>query len=97
MTRTIPNRLIEWESEPGSPLRNCGSVRFEPENGGTRVHVRRFYNPVGGMLSHSPAALLGADPKHVLDEDMARMKSLFEIGKTTAHRHAVRRNQVMNA
>ena len=97
ITETIPNRLIEWESEPGSPIRNCGSVRFEPENGGTRVHVRLFYNPVGGMLSHSLASLLGADPKHVLDEDMVRMKSLFEIGKTTAHRHAVRREQVMNA
>jgi uncharacterized membrane protein len=97
MTQAIPNRLIAWESEPGSPLRNCGSVRFEPANGGTRVHVRMLYNPVGGMLSHSLAALLGADPKTALDEDMVRMKSLFEIGKTTAHRHAVRREQVMNS
>ena len=72
-------------------------MRFEPENGGTRVHVRMFYNPAGGMLSHSLAALPGAEPKHARDEDMVRMKSLFEIGKTTAHRHAARREQVRNA
>lgn len=49
------------------------------------------------MLSHSLVRLLGADPKHALDEDMARMKSLFEMGKTTAHHHSVRREQVMSA
>lgn len=97
IVKTIPNQSIEWESEPGSPIRNCGSVRFEPANGGTRVHVRLFYNPVGGVLSHSVASLLGVDPKHVLDEDMVRMKSLFELGKTTVHHRVVNREQIMRA
>lgn len=97
VTNMAPNELIEWESDPGSPIRNCGSIRFDTENGGTRVHVRMFYNPVGGVVSHSLATLIGADPKHVLDEDMVRIKSLFELGKTTAHHHAVRREDIMTA
>lgn len=97
VTKMVPNQLIEWESDPGSPIRNCGSIRFDAENDGTRVHVRMFYNPVGGVVSHSLATLLGADPKTVLDEDMVRIKSLFELGKTTAHRHAVRREEIVIA
>lgn len=97
VTKNVPNRLIEWESDPGSPIRNCGCVRFDEENGGTRVHVRMYYNPVGGILSHSLATLLGAGPKRALDEDMVRIKSLFELGKTTAHHHAVHREELMTA
>lgn len=97
VTQMIPNQLIAWESEADSPVRNCGSVRFEPANGGTRVHVRMFYNPVGGVFSHSLAHLLGADPRHALDEDMVRLKSLFEIGRTSAHHQHVRREEIMSA
>jgi uncharacterized membrane protein len=94
ITEQVPNQVIAWESEPGSAMRNRGCVRFESANGGTRVHLRMFYNPVGGMLSHSLASFLGVDPKHVLDEDMVRMKSLFEKGATTAHHHKVTREQL---
>lgn len=94
ITEQVPNQVIAWQSEPDSVIRNCGCVRFESANGGTRVHLRMFYNPVGGMLSHSLASFLGVDPKHVLDQDMVRMKSLFEKGTTTAHHHKVTREQL---
>jgi hypothetical protein len=40
------------------------------------------------------ATVVGADPKRILDDDLVRMKSLFEQGKTTAHHHTVTREQV---
>jgi uncharacterized membrane protein len=47
---------------------------------------RRSFGP-GGRLrarrSHALASLLGADPKHALDKDLVRFKSLLEDGKTS--------------
>jgi len=79
---------------PGSAVRNAGMVRFDSVNGGTRVHLRMSYNVIGGVVAHTVASLIGADPKHVLDSDLGRMKSLFEQGRTTAHHHTVTREQM---
>jgi uncharacterized membrane protein len=92
-TMNIPNKVIAWRSEPGSVVRSAGVVRFDAENSGTRVHVRMFYNPPGGAIGHALAILLGADPKHAMDDDLARFKSLVEIGKTRAHgQHITKEN-----
>jgi uncharacterized membrane protein len=40
LTERIPNDLLSWRSEPGSMLENAGVVRFQPEEGGTRVDLR---------------------------------------------------------
>jgi hypothetical protein len=42
-------------------------------------------------VGHWIAELFGADPKSALDEDLARLKSLFERGKTRAHGETVSR------
>jgi uncharacterized membrane protein len=69
-------------------------VRFQPnEQGGTRVEVRMTYNPPAGALGHAVASLLGADPKHAMDEDLVRFKSLIEEGKTSANGQDVRRSE----
>jgi uncharacterized membrane protein len=36
-------------------------------------------------------------PTHMLDDDLARFKSLMEIGKTSAHYHKVRLDEVATA
>ena len=95
MTECVPNQVIAWESVPGSTVPNSGVVRFDSMNGGTRVHLRMCYNPVGGVVTHALASALGADPKHALDDDMVRLKSLFEKGKTTANHHTVTREQLI--
>jgi hypothetical protein len=38
--------------------------------------------------------LFGADPKHALDDDMVRLKSLFEYGKAMVHGHRLTREQL---
>jgi uncharacterized membrane protein len=94
ITENIPNQVLAWKSVPGSMPGNAGIIRFDGENGGTRVHVRMAYTPPAGALGHAIALLLGADPKSAMDEDMARMKSLLEIGKTRAHGQKVTSDKV---
>lgn len=73
-------RVLAWRSEPDSPVQHAGSVRFDEGNGGTRVTVQMSYNPPGGALGHSMAALLGRDPQQQMDADLMRMKSFIETG-----------------
>jgi uncharacterized membrane protein len=72
--------MLAWRSEPGSPVQHAGIVRLDEASGGTRVTVRMSYNPPGGALGHSIAALLGRDPKRDLDADLLRMKAFVETG-----------------
>jgi uncharacterized membrane protein len=72
---------IEWEIEE----------RFEPMAEGTRLHIQMHYNPPAGAVGQALAALLGADPKRVLDEELVRFKSLVEDGKTSVGGRTVTR------
>ncbi len=91
----VPNQLISWRSLPGSQIDNWGSVRFDPNrDGGTRVTVRMCYAPPAGMLGHVVASLFRRDPRHEMDDDMARLKSLIEYGKTRAHGETIHREEL---
>jgi uncharacterized membrane protein len=81
VVRSEPNALIEWRSTPDSEVKHEGEVRFEPEDGGTRVTVRMCYVPPAGALGHAVAAIFGADPKSEMDADLMRMKNMIETGK----------------
>jgi uncharacterized membrane protein len=95
ITEFVPNKLLAWRSVPGSKVDTEGVVRFdENANGGTRVGIRMFYKPPAGVLGHYIASLFGADPKSELDDDMVRLKSLLELGKTHAHGVEVRRESL---
>jgi uncharacterized membrane protein len=77
----IPNRLIRWESVPGSVVKHAGTIQFEANHhGGTRVDIKLAYNPVLGAVGHTLARLLGADPKSEMDGDLMRMKTMIETG-----------------
>lgn len=92
ITRMVPNELLEFRSVAGSLVENAGVVRLDPNyDGSTRLHIRMFYQPPAGLVGHWIAELFGADPKSALDEDLARLKSLFERGKTRAHGETVTR------
>jgi uncharacterized membrane protein len=87
-TERVPGELLAWRSIPDQPIRHSGVVRFEPvDEGRTRASVRMSYEPPGGLFGHAIASLAGTDPKHALDEDLVRLKSLLEHGKTTADGH----------
>jgi len=86
LTDRIPNKLLAWRSVPGSAVETEGVVRFDQDpGGGTRVSIQMFYKPPAGLIGHYVASLFGSDPKHEMDDDMVRLKSLIELGKTRAN------------
>jgi uncharacterized membrane protein len=95
VTRRVANEVFAWRSVPGAVIANAGVARFERDaDGGTRLDIQMSYNPPGGALGHLVASLFGADPKHALDEDLVRFQSLLQRGKTTAHHHVVRAEEL---
>jgi len=82
VTNVVPNALIEWRCVADCPVQHWGTVRFDANgSGGTRVNIRLFYLPPGGVLGHALAALLRSDPKSDMDEDLMRMKNAIETGR----------------
>ena len=95
ITQSTPNETLVWRSEPGSVVRSGGIARFQPtEDGATRIHLLMSYNPPAGAIGQALATLFGVGPKSVLDEDLIRVKSLFEHGKTSAHGEKLTREQL---
>ena len=85
ITRDIPNESIAWESLPNSQVKQAGFVRFDPSrDGGTRVGVQMEYLPPAGALGHAVAQLFGVDPRQAMNDDLLRLKSLLETGKTSS-------------
>ncbi len=81
VTRMVPNKMIEWKSAPGSTIRHCGVVHFEPvHEGSSRVHIELSYYPIGGAIGHALARFFGSDPKSEMDADLLRMKTFIEKG-----------------
>jgi uncharacterized membrane protein len=96
VTEWVPNERIAWKSVEGSVVETGGSVSFTPmPEGDIQIDVRMSYTPPAGALGHAVAALFGADPKRAMDEDMVRLKSLLEEGKTTAQGERVALEDVL--
>jgi uncharacterized membrane protein len=86
---------IAWRSVEGSAIDTAGEVRFRPrDDGGTRIEVRLACAPPAGALGEAVAAFFGSHPKRQIDDDMVRLKSLLETGRTTAGRSRVRLEDV---
>jgi len=81
ITNLEPDRLIAWQSAPGSTVEQQGMVQFRPDGDDkTVVDVRLSYYPPAGAVGHAVASLFGADPKSEMDDDLMRMKSFIETG-----------------
>jgi uncharacterized membrane protein len=92
LTRVVPDELIAWRTSPGSMIAGAGVVRFQPSgDSATRIDIQMSYNPPAGMLGHCAALLTGTDPKHAMDKDLVRLKSLLETGRTRAHGREITR------
>jgi len=93
VTKRIPHELLAWRSTRGAAVGNTGRVRFESISPGvTRIDVFLQYSPPGGVVGHAFASLFGADPKHALDDDLMRLQSLLEHGRTTGHERVSERD-----
>jgi uncharacterized membrane protein len=95
VTQKIPNEVIAWESVGGSEVRTQGKVQFkENRDGSTRITVHLHYTPPAGVIGHAVATMFGMDPKSAMDDDLARLKSLFEQGETTVKDRKVTRQDL---
>ena len=95
MTQLIPKKLLAWRSIPGSKVDTEGTIRFdENSKGGTRITIHLCYKPPAGVVGHFLASLFGAHPKREMDDDMVRLKSLIELGRTRAHGARVTRAEL---
>jgi len=84
VTQDIPNDLIAWETLPDSQVRSAGFVRFDKNrDGSTRVTVQMTYIPPAGVAGHAVAQLFGVDPRQAMHDDLIRLKTLLEEGKTS--------------
>ncbi|HLK67490.1 MAG TPA: SRPBCC family protein [Bryobacteraceae bacterium] len=81
----IDEELIAWRSLPGSEVDSAGSVWFKdaPHGRGTEVKVELQYNPPAGSVGVLFASLLGKQPARQVEEDLARLKEVFENGTLT--------------
>jgi uncharacterized membrane protein len=93
-TQHVPSQLIAWRTLDGAPVAHDGVVRFDRVAGGTRIHVRMSYTPPAGAIGHGLAVLLGSDPLQQMHEDLVRLKSLLEDGKTSVRGLEVTRERV---
>jgi uncharacterized membrane protein len=97
ITQDIPNELIAWETLPDSDIHSAGFVRFdENRDGSTRVSVQMSYVPPVGALGHAVAQLFGVDPRQAMHEDLIRLKSLLEEGRTSTDENRVELDERMN-
>jgi uncharacterized membrane protein len=95
-TENRPNEMIAWETTKDSMVKHHGQVVFtETANNKTQLSVNMAYTPPAGVAGHAVASLFGRDPKSEMDQDLARMKSLLEEGKTRAEGKQVTRDRVM--
>ena len=85
ITQDIPNDSIAWETLPDSQVQSSGFVRFdENRDGSTRVTVQMSYVPPAGAVGHAVAQLFGVDPRQAMNEDLIRLKTLLEEGRTSS-------------
>jgi len=84
VTQDSPNDMIAWETLPDSQVQSSGFVRFdENRDGSTRVTVQMGYLPPAGVAGHAVAQLFGVDPRQAMHDDLVRLKTLLEEGKTS--------------
>jgi uncharacterized membrane protein len=81
-TRFLPSRMISWKTADRERIAHAGTIWFtQNDDGSTRVDVHMSYNPIAGAAGHAIAALFGSDPKHQMDDDLARLKTTIETGR----------------
>ena len=78
-----PDRMISWQTLPGSAVSQAGSVWFKPARlgHGTRLYLHLRYHAPGGSVAKAIASLFGEDPAKTLREDLRRLRWILEAGE----------------
>jgi uncharacterized membrane protein len=79
----VENKLIAWQSLPGSDVVTAGSVTFDTARAGrsTQISVHLQYAPPAGKTGALIASILGSEPSQAIREDLRHFKQLLEAGE----------------
>ncbi|MDB4888099.1 MAG: hypothetical protein JWN79_3537 [Gemmatimonadetes bacterium] len=73
-TKYVPNRVIAWETVPGSPVHATGLIRFKPTEGRTCLEVTLSYEVLeAGPMREALAALVAPPRRHQLEADIRKL------------------------
>lgn len=77
------NELIAWRALPDAQVKNAGTVRFRPANGGRgcEVKVEMAYVPPAGQIGLVVARLFGEEPGQQVNDDLHHLKMVLEAGE----------------
>lgn len=83
ITEDRPNEKITWQSLPGTPIMNTGTVSFIalPADRGTLLEVEIFYRPPMGIVGAQVGKLFREEPTVQLKDDLRRFKQIVETGE----------------
>jgi uncharacterized membrane protein len=85
VTERMANSAIGWRTVEGAVVEHRGTVRFRSLGAGaTMVEVRLTYRPIGGVLGHGLASLLGSDPERVIGDDLNRVAAQLRTPRPAA-------------
>lgn len=74
-----PNHRLAWRTLPNATVEHAGIIHFEKvDDDRTRLDIRMSYQPPAGAIGHLVAKLFHTDPKTAMDDDLVRLKTLFE-------------------
>lgn len=87
ITEDKAGKVIAWESEPESQIRNEGRVEFldAGPGRGTMVRLVMRYDPPGGVVGKGIAKLFQREPHIQARRDLKRFKSLMETGEVATN------------
>jgi uncharacterized membrane protein len=79
----IENKLLAWQSLPGSDIITAGSVNFDRVRDGrsTQVTVNLQYAPPAGRGGAALEWMFGRAPSHTIREDLRHFKQVMEAGE----------------
>lgn len=82
-TEEQPNRVLTWQTLPGSTLVNHGRVTFQPgpDSTGTEVTLQMQFEPPLGSLGAGLVSVLHKVPRAIAGQSLRRFKSLVETGE----------------
>jgi uncharacterized membrane protein len=74
-TKYVPNRVIAWQSAPGSPVQMHGLIRFVPEDSRTCLKLELDYRVQTGGLAVALVALTTPTRRAELERDIRRLST----------------------
>jgi uncharacterized membrane protein len=79
----VENKVIAWQSLPGSDVVTAGSINFSPVRRGrsSQLSVHLQYAAPAGRAGAWLAAIAGHEPSQTIREDLRRVKQILEAGE----------------